>query len=385
MRFARRTSFLEQSEIRNMTIECTRRGGINLSQGVCDTPVPEAVRRAAQAAIDDGYNIYTRYDGLPELRSALARKLAEHNGLSYEKEGEIVVTAGATGAFYGACMALLDPGDEAILFEPYYGYHVDTLLALEALPRYVTLGPPDWRFDASDLERAVSPRTRIVVVNTPANPSGKVFSHAELQTIATFVEKHDLFIVTDEIYDHFLYDGREHVSPAALPGVRERTITIGGLSKTFAVTGWRIGFSAAPAKLARTLGFINDLVYVCAPSPLQLGAARGLELLGADFYEELTRAYTKKRDRICEALARARLTPYVPEGAYYVLADVSRLSGKTSKERAMDLLERTGVASVPGSAFYAGDAGETLARFCFAKTDEDLEEACRRLERLHTA
>lgn len=377
-----RMRFLKQSEIRNMTLECTRLGGINLSQGVCDTPVPEEVRRAAQAAIDEGCNTYTRYDGLAELRSALARKLQQHNGLEYAVDGEIVVTCGATGAFYGACAALLEEGDEVVLFEPYYGYHADTLNALGARPRYVTLRPPSWDFSAADLERAGSMRTRAIVVNTPANPSGKVFTRAELELVAEFARRHDAFVITDEIYDQFLYDGRQHVSPATIPGMFERTITIGGLSKTFAVTGWRIGFSASPARFARTLGFVNDLVYICAPAPLQLGAARGLDRLGPEFYQRLAADYTNKRDRICTALSRAGIEPFVPQGAYYVLADTSRLPGKTSKQRAMFLLEKTGVASVPGEAFYTGDAGDTLARFCFAKTDTDLDEACRRLETL---
>jgi aminotransferase len=377
-----RMRFLQQSEIRNMTLECTRVGGINLSQGVCDTPVPEAVKSGARAAIEEGVNIYTRYDGLLELRRALARRLREYNRLDYEVEGEIVVTAGATGAFFGACSALLDPGDEVVLFEPYYGYHVDTVHALGSVARFVTLRPPSWQFSAEDLARAGSAKTRAIVVNTPANPSGKVFTRSELELVRDFAVEHDAFVVTDEIYDHFLYDGHEHVSPATLPGMRERTITIGGLSKTFAITGWRIGFSASPTRIARTLGFVNDLVYVCAPAPLQLGAARGLEALGADFYEKLAADYTKKRDRICGALERAKIPPHVPQGAYYVLADTSRLPGESSKARAMHLLEKTGVASVPGEAFYTGDAGTTLARFCFAKTDADLDEACRRLEAL---
>ena len=374
--------FLEQSEIRRMTLECTRVGGVNLSQGVCDTPVPPEVRRAAQAAIDEGVNTYTRYDGLAELRTALAAKLERYNGLEYDPEQSIVVTSGATGAFYGACLGLFDPGDEAILFAPYYGYHVDTLRALSVEPRFVTLDPPSWKFTREALDALVGARTRAIVVNTPANPSGKVFSRDELEVIADLAVERDLFVITDEIYEHFLYDGHVHTSPAALPGMAERTITISGLSKTFSITGWRIGFSASTPRLARMLGTINDLVYVCAPAPLQLGVARGLEVLGPVFYEALLAEYTLKRDRICGALDRAGLTPYTPEGAYYVLADTSKLPGENSKQRAMHLLETTGVAAVPGEAFYPEGKGKTLARFCFAKTDVALDEACRRLERL---
>ncbi|HEY6557546.1 MAG TPA: pyridoxal phosphate-dependent aminotransferase [Polyangiaceae bacterium] len=383
IRTSRRTRTLRHSEIRNMTLECTRVSGINLSQGVCDTPVPEIVRRAAQAAIDDGVNIYTRYDGLPELRRAIADNLRRAHGLDYDPETQIVVTNGATGAFYCACSALLDPGDEVILFEPFYGYHADTLRALEVVPKCVTLQPPDWTFASRDLEAQVTGRTRALVVNTPGNPSGKVFQRAELEAIAEFAARHALVVITDEIYDRFVYDGREHVSPAVLPGLFERTVTIGGFSKTFSITGWRIGFSACENReLVRMLGHLNDLAYVCAPAPLQMGVARGLERVGPEFYELIRREYTCKRDKLCAALSRAGLSPHVPQGSYYVLADVSRLPGKSSKERAMFLLERTGVASVPGSAFYSGAGGEDLVRFCFAKTDAELDEACRRFERL---
>jgi aminotransferase len=374
--------FLRQSEIRNMTIECTKVSGINMSQGVCDTPVPEIVKRAAQAAIDEGVNTYTRYDGLPEMRAAVARKLARDNRVEVTGDGDVVITSGSSSAFYGACLAILDPGDDVVLFEPYYGYHLDTLTALDAEARFVTMRPPEWSFDAAALEAAIGPRTRAIVVNTPTNPSGKVFGRAELDVIAAVAEKHDLFVITDEIYEYFVYDGRKHVSPASLPRLRDRTITIGGFSKTFSITGWRIGFSAGPREFVERLGFVNDLVYICAPAPLQRAVAQALSQLDGSFYETLLADYTKKRDEFCGALDRAGLTPIVPQGAYYVLADTSRLPGTTSKERVMSLLEKTGVAAVPGSAFYHATGGETLARFCFAKTQSDLDEACRRIERL---
>jgi aminotransferase len=379
-----RMRFLRQSEIRNMTIECTRAGGLNLSQGVCDTPVPEVVRRAAQAAIEEGCNIYTRFDGLPELRAAIAKKLARWNGIDVTGEGDIVVTSGSSAAFYGACLAILDPGDDVVLFEPFYGYHVDTLLALGVEPRIVTLEPPGFGFDPEAVARAIGPRTRAIVVNTPSNPCGKVFTPEELEGIAAVAEKHDLFVVTDEIYEHFVYDGRRHVSPASLPSLRDRTITVNGFSKTLSITGWRVGFSAGRKEHLERLGYINDLVYICAPAPLQKGVARALEALDDRFYEDLGAEYQRKRDKFCGALDRAKLTPYAPQGAYYVLADTSRLKGTTSKERVMDLLSRSGVAAVPGAAFYRGTGGDALARFCFAKTENDLDEACRRIERLST-
>ncbi|MEE9279907.1 MAG: pyridoxal phosphate-dependent aminotransferase [Myxococcota bacterium] len=365
-----------------MTVECARVGGVNLAQGVCDTPVPEVVRRAAQAAIEEGANSYSRYDGLEELRRALGAKMKRDNGLDYDPEGEILVTSGATGAFYVVALGLLDPGDEVILFEPYYGYHLDTLWALEVEPVYVSLPRPDWRFRVRDLEAAITPRTRAVVINTPVNPSGKVFRRAELEELGDVAERHDLFLFTDEVYEHFVFDGCEHISPASLPGLRERTITMNAVSKTFCVTGWRIGWVAADRRWAQHFGPLNDLVYVCPPTPLQLGAARALEQLGPEYYAGIAREYQPKRDRLCAALERAGLAPHVPDGSYFALADISRLPGDTGEARTMHLLQQTGVAAVPGEAFYHGDEGHEVARFCFGKTDEDLDEACRRLEKL---
>lgn len=369
-----------QSEIRVMTIECARTGGINLAQGICDTGVPLPVARGAQVAIDRGVNSYTRYDGLIELRQAIARKMHEYNKITVDPETEVTVSAGATGAFYCACLALLDEGDEVILFEPYYGYHINTLRAVGAVPSYVTMHAPDWTFSPDDLERAVTPRTKGIIVCTPSNPCGKVFNATELQWIADFAVEHDIFVFTDEIYEYFVYDGRKHISPASIPEITDRTITISGYSKIFSITGWRIGYSIAHRKWAEMIGYINDLVYVCAPAPLQLGVAAGINELSQSFYEDLRTEFLRKRNTICTTLARAGLTPSVPQGAYYVLADVSRLLGEGSKEKAMYLLKQTGVASVPGKAFFHGKEGENLARFCFAKTDEEISEACRRIE-----
>lgn len=377
-----RTEWVKQSEIRAMSIECERIGGINLSQGIVDTEVPLEVRRGAQAAMDRGVNTYTRYDGLPELREAIAEKQKRFTELEYDPEGEIIVSAGATGALYCACLALLEPGDEVIVFEPYYGYHVQTLLAAEAVPVYVRLEAPAWNIIAEDIKKVISPQTRGIIVNTPANPSGKVFSKNELNIIANMAEKYDLFIFTDEIYEHFIYDGKKHVPPASISGSRERTITISGLSKTFSITGWRIGYCLCDRQWAEAIGYFSDLVYVCAPAPLQAGVATGLKVLSDDYYVALGKEYHAKRDKICSALSRVGLTPFVPQGAYYVLSDISTLPGKSSKERAMYLLRETGVACVPGGAFYHDDFGETLARFCFAKDNEVLDEACRRIERL---
>lgn len=382
LELAKRASRIVQAEIRAMSVECEKIGGINLAQGICDTEVPPPVRRGAQRAIEQGLNQYTRLDGIGALREAIARKMERHNGIRADAESEIVVTAGSTGAFYAACLAIVNPGDEVIIFEPYYGYHVNTVLALEATPVFITLKAPDWSFTPGDLERVTTKHTRAVIVNTPANPSGKVFSRAELEWIAEWARRHELFVLTDEIYEYFVYDGRPHVSIGSLPGMKERTITISGFSKTFSVTGWRIGYAVCDARWARPIGYLSDLVYICAPSPLQWGVLEGLRELQDDFYTGLKGDYAVKRDLICNALADAGLPPCIPQGSYYVLADASRLPGTTSKERAMYLLRETGVASVPGESFFQGSVGENFLRFCFAKTDADLKEACRRLESL---
>jgi aminotransferase len=369
-----------QSEIRVMSIECEKVHGINLSQGVCDTEVPEPVREAAKRAIDGGVNSYTRAEGLVPLRKAIAEKMLRFNGIECDAENEVIVHSGSTGAFYASCLALLNPGDEVILFEPYYGYHLNTLVAAEAVPAYVTLRAPEWTFSPEDLERAVTPRTRGIVINTPANPSGKVFTREELEWIAAFARRHDLFVFTDEIYEYFVYGG-EHISPATLPGMRERTVTISGYSKTFSITGWRVGYTICDRKWTQALAYFHDLVYVCAPAPLQMGVAEGIAKLPESFYRQIARDYVQKRDLLCGTLEEIGLTPSVPKGAYYVLADASILPGRNSKEKSMSLLRETGVASVAGSAFFHG-GGENLLRFCFAKTDAELEEACRRLNAL---
>lgn len=379
---SRRATLVSQSEIRAMTIECTRAQGVNLAQGVCDLDVPAEVIAGAKEAMDAGFNTYTRFDGLPQLRQAIAAKQRRHSGMEVDPENMIVASVGATGAFLSAATALINPGDEVILFEPFYGYHVNTLLMLDITPVFVPLAQPGWTFTAQDLEKVVTKKTRALVVNTPLNPCGKVFSREELSIIADFAASHDLFVFTDEIYEHFVFDGKAHLSPATLPGMAERTITISGLSKVFSVTGWRLGYAICDPKWHQPIGHVNDLVYVCAPSALQMGAAKGLLELDDSYYRAISDDHQKKRDRFCASLTRAGLPPLVPDGAYYALADISRLPGADDKERAMFLLEKTGVAGVPGRAFFRGQAGRDLIRFCFAKRWPILEDACARLERL---
>ena len=377
-----RTARLAQSDIRAMTLACARVMGINMSQGVCDTPVPEVVVQAAKDAIEQGRNIYSRYDGIPELRQAIALKLAAYNRIAADPETNVTVSAGATGSFQATCMALLNPGDEIILFEPFYAYHIQAILAVEAIPRYVSMRAPEWSWNAQELEQAITARTKAIVVNTPGNPSGKIFSRREMEQIAEIACRRDLMVLTDEIYEYFVFDGREHISMASLPNMAQRTITIGGYSKTFSITGWRIGYSAADATWAKAIGAMSDVLYVCAPTPLQHGVAAGIRTLPKSFYAGLATEYQQKRDRFCRALDKAGLPPSIPQGAYYVLADVSRLPGNTGRDRAMYLLDKTGVAGVPGEAFFAGPEGNRFMRFCFAKTHEDLEQACHRIEQL---
>ncbi len=376
---SRRMTDLAQSEIRAMTQACVSAQGLNMAQGVCDTPVPPVVLEGAERAIRDGYNVYTRFDGLPDLRQAIAEKLERYNRIKADPETDITVSAGATGAFHSACAALLNPGDEVILFEPYYQYHLSALVAVEAVPVAISMKPPAWSYSIAQLEEVVTANTKAIIINSPGNPSGKVYSLSELEALAEFACRHDLFVLTDEIYEYFLYDGRRHVSMASLPKMAERTVTIGGYSKTFSVTGWRIGYSVASQRWAQAIGAMNDLLYVCAPAPLQMGVARGIRELPDSFYEHLRQEYQGKREKFCRALSQAGLIPSIPEGAYYVLADVSRLSGQTGKARAMSLLGKTGVAGVPGEAFFTSMIGADFLRFSYAKTDQDLEEACRRL------
>jgi aminotransferase len=371
-----------QSEIRAMTTECDRIGGINLAQGVCDTPVPAPVLEAAIQAIHDGYNIYTRLDGIARLRNAIAAKQSRDYGLDYDPESEILVASGATAGLHAAAMALLNPGDEALVFEPFYGYHVATLKSLRVTPVFVPLAEPDWALDLDALRAAITPRTRAIILNTPSNPCGKVFTRAELEALATVVLEHDLFVFTDEIYEYFVYDGARHIPMASLPGMRERTITISGFSKTFSVTGWRLGYVLADARWLGAMAYFHDLTYVCAPSPFQHGAAAGIEELPPSFYAQLAADYQSKRARMLTALSDAGLEPSVPAGAYYVLASVGHIPGKTAAEKARHLLASTGVAAVAGSAFFRPGHGENLLRFCFAKKDPDLDEACARLRRL---
>ncbi|HYH07543.1 MAG TPA: pyridoxal phosphate-dependent aminotransferase [Thermoanaerobaculia bacterium] len=366
---------LVQSDIRRMSRECERVGGINLGQGICDLPtIPELVEGACDA-IRSSKATYSKFEGIDPLRERIAAKCERFNGFSVDPASEVVVTVGSTGGFAAAAMATLNPGDEVILFEPYYGYHLNTLKVLGIETKYVPLQLPDWSIDFDRLRAAFGPRTRGIVVCTPSNPCGKVFTREELEQIAALCHEFNAWCYTDEIYEYIVYDGRRHLSMASVD--REIAITISGFSKTFSVTGWRIGYVAAPKRVTQSIGLVNDLFYVCAPTPLQWGIARALEI-GEEYYRNLAVDYEKKRDMLADALREGGFTPFVPQGAYYMLAEIpSEFS--SAGDAAMSLIENARVASVPGPSFYASGAGDRLLRFCFAKDFASLEEACRRL------
>ncbi|MCK9371700.1 MAG: pyridoxal phosphate-dependent aminotransferase [Sulfuricurvum sp.] len=381
MRLSERSRTIAQSEIRSMTRACHARGGINMAQGVCDLEVPSEVIDGAKRAMEEGTNIYTPTEGLPRLRQAIAQKMKRFYDVSIEAN-QVLVSGGATGAFYTACMALLNPGDEVILFEPYYGYHRATLLSIGAVPKFVRLEAPQWNLDMDALEAVVTSETRAMVICNPANPSGKVFTREELEQIGTFARLHDLVVFSDEMYEHFLYDGKRHVPALSVDSLKERCVTVSGFSKVFSVTGWRLGYAIASRDVIEVMAQFNDLIYVCAPAPLQIGVAEGLEKLGDDYYEELARLHQVKRDLFCDALKGAGLKPSIPAGAYYVMTDVNGVEGGDDFEKAMAILEQTGVASVPGRAFYHDDAGQNMVRFCYSKPIDVLEEAAERIRRL---
>jgi aminotransferase len=374
---------LVQSDIRRMSRECERVGGINLGQGICDLPtIPELVEGAVDA-IRGSKATYSKYEGIDLLRERIAAKMAHFNGVRIDPAKELVVTVGSTGGFAAAALATLNAGDEVILFEPYYGYHLNTLKVLGVETKFVPLKLPDWSIDFDALRAAFGPKTRGIVVCTPSNPCGKVFTVEEMERIGALCREFGAWAFTDEIYEYIVYDGKQHRSMGSIEACRDLTITISGFSKTFSVTGWRIGYVSANAKVIASIGLVNDLFYVCAPTPLQWGIARALEI-GDEYYTNLASDYQKKRDLLAEALDEAGFRPYVPQGAYYMLAEIPD-GFRDGREAADALIEEAGVASVPGPAFYASGAGDRLLRFCFAKDFTALEEACKRLKAFRVA
>lgn len=378
---ARRTSVFSESVIREMTRLAMLHGAMNLAQGYPDFPAPAFIKQAAVDAINADINQYAITWGAPRLRRAIADKTRRFYGLEVDPDREVTVTCGATEAMMCAMLAVVEEGDEVIVFEPFYENYVPDAAMSGARLVFVTLRGEGFSFDPGELRRAFSPRTRAIIVNTPNNPSGKVFTRAELQQIAALCQEFDTLCITDEIYEHILYDGREHIPMATLPGMYERTITISGLSKTFSVTGWRLGYLVAPPHLTDALRKVHDFLTVGAPAPLQEAAAVAIEQADA-YYPELREMYAAKRAILLEALRAAGFACHQPEGAYYIMADFSAL-GFDGDDTAFahHLIRDIGVAPVPGSSFYrpGSDAGSRMVRFTFSKSDETLREAARRL------
>ena len=381
-----RTRIFTESVIREMTRLAEQHDAINLAQGFPDFPAPAEVKDAAVAAIRADINQYAITWGAKSFRDALAAKVKWSLGLELDPEREITVTCGSTEGMIAALLGIIDPGDEVVVFEPFYeNYGPDAILS-GATPRYVTLRPPDWTFDPADLRRAFTARTKAVILNTPNNPTGKVFSLEELQVIGALCHEHDSLLVTDEIYEHIYYPtpGRplRHVCPATLPGMRERTIVVNGLSKTYAVTGWRVGYVLAPPAITDAIRKVHDFLTVGAAAPLQEAGAAALRLPPA-YYQRLQAEYRERRDSLCGALREVGFRFRDPDGAYYVMTDFTPFGGAHDVEFAERLTRTVGVAVVPGSSFFHDPAlGRHYVRFAFCKRLETLAEAARRLRRL---
>lgn len=376
---ATRTAHFVESVIREMTRLAHVHGAVNLAQGFPDFPAPASIKQAAIEAIAADHNQYPITWGTKPFRQAIAEKYQRTYGLEFDPEREITVTCGSTEAMIATLLATMNPGDEVIVFEPFYeNYFPDTQMC-GATRKLVTLYPPMWSFDREELRRAFGPRTKAIILNTPNNPTGKVFTREELEFIAGLCQEHDALAITDEIYEHILYDGREHVPMIAIEGMRERTVTINSMSKTYSVTGWRVGWTLAAPDLTGSIRKVHDFLTVGAATPMQQAGVHALASEEA-YYRELSAHYGARRDRIVEILSEAGFGPLRPEGAYYVMADISALGFQNDREFARHLVEKVGVAAVPGSSFFeTPGVGEQWVRFCFCKKEETLEAARERL------
>lgn len=380
---SQRISRFTESVIREMTRLAMNKDAINLAQGFPDFPAPAVLKQAAADAIAADINQYAITWGAKPLRDAIAAKYRRTYGMEFDPEREITVCCGATEGMIASLLAMLDPGDEVVLFEPFYeNYGPDTQLC-GAQPRYVKLHAPDWHFDADDLRRAFTPRTKAIVLNTPNNPTGKVFSRAELELIAALCQEFDALAITDEIYEHILYDGAVHVPIASLPGMRSRSILVNSMSKTYSVTGWRVGWVLAPPDLTDSIRKVHDFLTVGAAAPLQAAGALALGL-GEEYYRGVAAEYAKRRDHIVTSLESAGFQCFRPAGAYYVMTDISAFGFADDVAFVRHLIDNVGVAAVPGSSFYAHtDGGSSKVRFCFCKKYETLESARHQLTKLN--
>ena len=385
---SRKANSFTESVIREMTREALKHGAVNLSQGFPDFAAPDDIKRKAMEAIANDVNQYAITWGAKDFRDAIARKTNWYLGFEIDPETEITVTCGSTEGMISAMMATVDPGDEVIVFEPFYeNYGPDAILS-DATPRYVSLRAPDWSFDRAELRAAFNEKTRAIIVCNPNNPTGKVFSRDEMEFIAELCKEFDALCFTDEIYEHILYprEGTDikHISMAQLEGMRERTVIVNSMSKTYSVTGWRVGYCIAPPEITSGIRKVHDFLTVGAAAPLQAAGAYALSL-PAEYYEKLQREYQARRDVLLPVLEGAGFTTFVPDGAYYIMTDISAFGFSGDVEFTKHLIREIGVACVPGSSFYSvSNLGRQQVRFCFCKKDETLNRAAERLAKLRS-
>ncbi|GMR24658.1 MAG: aminotransferase class I/II-fold pyridoxal phosphate-dependent enzyme [Acidobacteriota bacterium] len=377
-----KASLFTESVIREMTRFAVKHDAVNLAQGFPDFPAPTEIKEAAVEAVRADINQYAITWGAKPFRNAIAQRYHAAYGMAVDPEKNLTVTCGSTEAMMSTMLALVDPGDEVIVFEPFYeNYGPDAILS-GAVPRFVQLHEPDWRIDEGELEKAFTNKTRAIIINTPNNPTGKVYSRVELQAIATLCQKWGVTAITDEIYEYIIYDGAEHIPLASLDGMSERTVTINSLSKTYSVTGWRVGWAIASEELTRAIRKVHDFLTVGAAAPLQAAAAVALGL-PESYYEKLARDYELRRDILLESLGRAGFRCFSPGGAYYIMTDISTFGFSDDVTFARHLIETIGVAAVPGSSFYhRPEDGAQKLRFTFCKEKATLDEAATRLGRL---
>jgi aspartate/methionine/tyrosine aminotransferase len=385
-----KVALFTESVIREMTRQAILHNAVNLAQGFPDFSAPEEIKKAAQQAVAADVNQYAITWGAKNLRNAIARQMGVWQGISVDPEKEITVCCGSTEAMISTLLALCNAGDEIVVFEPFYeNYGPDSVLS-GATPKFVKLRPPqsddaEWTFDETELRRAFNRHTKAIILNTPNNPTGKVFTRAELELIRDLCVEFDVLAITDEIYEHILFDGTEHISMATLEGMRERTVTINGMSKTYSVTGWRVGWAVAPEKITNAIRKVHDFLTVGAPAPLQEAGATALSL-PPEYYAKLAEGYRRRRDHLIPALTKAGFKCFRPRGAYYVMTDISAFGYADDVSFAKYLVQEIGVATVPGSSFYRDPRdGAKQVRFAFCKKPETLDAAARKLEKLQPA
>src|SRR5258705_6438795 len=383
---SRKASSFTELVIREMTREGLKYGAVNLSQGFPDFPAPDDIKRVAMQAIENDLNQYAITWGAKDFRDAIARKTLTYLGLEIDPETEITVTCGSTEGMIAAMMATVDPGDEVIVFEPFYENYAPDAILSDARPRYVSLRAPDWSFDRDELRAAFNEKTKAIIVCNPNNPTGKVFSLEEMEYIAALCHEFDALCFTDEIYEHILYprEGADirHISMAQMEGMRERTVVVNSMSKTYSVTGWRVGYCIAPPEITSGIRKVHDFLTVGAAAPLQAAGAYALSL-PSEYYDKLQSEYRARRDRLLPVLEQTGFKTFVPDGAYYIMTDISSFGFSDDVEFTKHLIREIGVACVPGSSFYIGsNTGHQPMRFCFCKSDETLNRAAERLAQL---